>query len=209
MKETFVFRHKWLELFKESELTGDEIAAMLEAIVNYVQSGEITTFTDRTMKSVYKSVVDELSKDIERYEETCRKRRESGKKGGRPKKANGSLENQMVSDETEENQKVFSESKQKQKNPDYDYDNEYDYDNDIYIIEYIDVELYFKRMGYKSDPMQFHKFYEAKNWYRGKIDWRELAKNWEDNKTKPPNKSLNYQQRTESYAELERMLANS
>ena len=67
------------------ELDDHEYRVMMKALQKYAQTGEISTFSDRTMRAVYKQIIKAIDRNAERYVNKCAKNRENGKKGGAPK----------------------------------------------------------------------------------------------------------------------------
>ena len=68
----------------------------------------------------------DLDRNQAKYEETCRKRREAGSKGGRPPKANADGENQTKAKKPN----GFSKNQAKAKKPDNDNVNDNENEND-------------------------------------------------------------------------------
>lgn len=91
-RETFVFRTKWKKQI--CKLSDDEAGKLIKAILEYQESGtqpELPIAADMA----FSFIGAELDENNRKYEETCRKRSEAGKQGGRPpgkaKKANAFL----------------------------------------------------------------------------------------------------------------------
>lgn len=86
-KNSFIVR---LELMEQLEmLSTDQIGALFMAMCRYVRDGDQPAFSDPMLKMLFSIVRAQLDRDAEKYEETCKARSEAGKRGGRPKKANG------------------------------------------------------------------------------------------------------------------------
>ena len=86
-KNSFIVR---LELMEQLEmLSTDQIGALFMAMCRYVRDGDHPAFSDPMLKMLFSIVRAQLDRDAEKYEETCKARSEAGKRGGRPKKANG------------------------------------------------------------------------------------------------------------------------
>ena len=110
-KKSFVLYTEYEEPI--SDLSDEEAGKLFKEIFAYVRSG-----TENNLEGVAKMAFKFIKKDIDinnqKYAETLEKRREAGKKGGRPKKeteqvkANGFSEKQKVFDE---NQKKANKSK--------------------------------------------------------------------------------------------------
>lgn len=73
-------------------LSNEEAGQLLKAIYAFVNGNELPEL-DRVVQLTFNPIKSHLERDKEKYKEICRKRSESGAKGGRPKK-------QMVSDES-------------------------------------------------------------------------------------------------------------
>lgn len=111
---------KYLKVFTDfadamEELGDAERGRLFTAMLKYAETGAAPDFrgTERFIWPVAKLQID---RTVEEYSRTVEARRECGKLGGRPKKANGFDENQKK-------QKVFSETK-KSKDKDNDKDKE-------------------------------------------------------------------------------------
>lgn len=111
---------KYLKVFTDfadamEELGDAERGRLFTAMLKYAETGAAPDFrgNERFIWPVAKLQID---RTVEEYSRTVEARRESGKLGGRPKKANGFDENQKK-------QKVFSETK-KSKDKDNDKDKE-------------------------------------------------------------------------------------
>lgn len=102
-------------------LTDEERGKLLIALLDYAETGEEPKLEGAALMA-FSFVRSQMDRDAAKYAEKCRKRREAGKKGGRPKS----------DDETkkQKNQKVSAQSKAKQKNPDTENDTDNENDND-------------------------------------------------------------------------------
>ena len=118
MRESFVLYVKYLENIEM--LSMEQRGILITALMRYVSDKEIPEMDGMTTMA-YSFIKSQIDRDFEKYEETCRKRAEAGKLGGRPKEANGFSEKQNKAKKAN----GFSE---KQNNP--DNDNEYDNEND-------------------------------------------------------------------------------
>ncbi len=128
MRESFVFYTKWRKQI--DRLSVEQRGHLFYAILCY-QSGEDVPFMDAVTEMAFEFIKDQMDADAEKYERTCEARRESGKKGGRPKK-----NREVIPEEKEEQEKPngFSENQSEnlgfEKNPDNDNDNDNDNEND-------------------------------------------------------------------------------
>lgn len=196
-------------------LNMEQRGMLLTAIMEYASSGT-TPEVDGMVLMAFISIRKQMDRDNEKYQNTIEKRREAGKLGGRPPKANGF-------DEKAKKANGFSEKQTKAKKP--DTDNVNDTDNDIKkeSIEKSsrflpptqqEVSEYCKERGYTIDAERFVDFYESKGWLVGKNkmkDWRAAVRNWErsqrqESTTKGKNKFNNFPQRGYDMDSLETQL---
>lgn len=158
-KNSFVFYHDWAELLKK--LPTDEIGNITLALIEYSESGtvpELSPIADIVF-TAFKQAID---KDIEKWEATCQKNAENGRKGGRPqkpKKTNGFFEN------PKEPKKA---------------DNEYEYEYDIDI----ENEINTPPTPSKEAGEDFDEFWKA---YPKKVAKAQAQKAWSKLK---PDKAL-------------------
>lgn len=166
-----------------------EQRGMLFTSLMLYASGQEPEEMDPVTAMAFSFIKSQMDKDIEKYNETCAKRSEAGKLGGRPKKQ-------------EEAKKAngFSENQKKQgkaKKADNEYEYEYDNDNDllkentkrkVFSTPTVDdVRAYCLERNNKVDPQQFVDFYESKGWMIGKNkmkDWKAAVRTWERSETK-------------------------
>lgn len=116
MKKSFVLYTDKFEAMKI--LSMEQRGVLLTAIYSYEIGEELPEMDDMT-RMMFLIIRQNLDDTAEKYQAICEKRREAGAKGGRPRKANGFSEKQMVSEKT----KGFSEKHT-------DNDNENDNEND-------------------------------------------------------------------------------
>lgn len=119
-KQSTIFYHEWLELFED--LSREEIGDITIAILEYEKNGEIPTFSDRTMKAIWKTIRSTLDRNKQKYNEICEKRSAAGKKGGRPRKEEA--------EEKSKNQKDNFAFSKKAKKADSDSDSERERDSE-------------------------------------------------------------------------------
>ena len=184
MKDSFVLYTKYLDNIQALSM---EQRGMLFTSLMLYASGQEPEEMDPVTAMAFSFIKSQMDKDIEKYNETCAKRSEAGKLGGRPKKQ-------------EEAKKAngFSENQKKQgKAKKADNDNEYDNDNDllkentkrkVFSTPTVDdVRAYCLERNNKVDPQQFVDFYESKGWMIGKNkmkDWKAAVRTWERSETK-------------------------
>ena len=108
----------------------DDVQAgkLFKMLLSYADDGTVPDVDDQVVRIVFSLMRQQMDHDAERYAETCQKRAENGRKGGRPKgssekakKANGFLAFENKAKESKEKQT-------KAKKPDTDTDTETDTD---------------------------------------------------------------------------------
>lgn len=117
-KNSFIL---YTEYSKHIQLLTDEQSGILfKNIFSYVETGEVKDM-DAVTEMAFSFIKANLDRDIKKYEEIVEKRRESGKLGGRPpkaNKANGFSEKQTIAkkpDNDNENVNVNVNDKYKRK----------------------------------------------------------------------------------------------
>lgn len=105
-KDTFIFRERWFEE-KFDELDDREVVAILKAVIKTHQTGEMVDLQgeDRLVRVAYREIIADIMETDAKYEETCQKRRESGRRGGLAKAAN-TQQTEEVAEQTEEPETV-------------------------------------------------------------------------------------------------------
>lgn len=88
-------------------LTDEERGKLLMALLNYGEHGSEPEL-DGAALMAFSFITGQMDRDAEKYAETCRKRSEAGKQGGRPSKAN-------ASDEKAKKANAFSEKQNEAK----------------------------------------------------------------------------------------------
>lgn len=117
MKESFVLYVKYLDNIEM--LSMEQRGILITALMSYVTGKDIPDMDGMTAMA-YSFIKSQVDRDLEKYEETCRKRSEAGKLGGRPKAKDY--------EEKQRKAKKANGFSEKQNNP--DNDNEYDSDNE-------------------------------------------------------------------------------
>lgn len=118
MKNSFVLYTDYIEQIEM--LSREQRGDLLTTIMLYAAGEQLPELDDVT-KMAFSFIKKQMDKDIEKYEQTVEKRREAGRKGGRPK-ANDS-------DDKAKKANGFSEKQSKAKKPDNDNVNDNDNDN--------------------------------------------------------------------------------
>ena len=79
-KESIVFYFDWIDAF--SDLPGEQVKEILQAIVRFVRDGKETDFPDVAQRIIYQLIKRQVERDIKKYERICDKRAEYGRNGG-------------------------------------------------------------------------------------------------------------------------------
>lgn len=112
MKNSFVL---YTEYAKHLSLLSMEQRGVLFTAIMAYELGEELPDMDGMTQMAFSFISEQLSRDKEKYESTCKKRSEAGSRGGRPR-ANESNEKQDDPREEEEKQVKANESDKKQEN---------------------------------------------------------------------------------------------
>lgn len=196
-KKSFVLYCDYRKHF--SLLSPEEQGCLIMAIFEYVETGAEPVLEAMPLMA-FSFIRAQLDRDIDKYQEICRKRKEAGSKGGRPPKAYAGGENQTKAKKPN----GFSENQTKAKKPDNDTANvnvnETVNETVIYnrgnsdespqkktasrfippTIE--DVRAYCIERGNGVNPEAFVDFYASKGWMVGKNkmkDWKAAIRTWE------------------------------
>jgi hypothetical protein len=102
-KKGFIIYKDWcltiLELMKDNEdpLTHSELGMLMEAVFSYQSNGEdLSKNLPKHIRFLFKNILDVFNRDLDKWQVTREKRKESGRLGGL-KKANNSIKPQEVS----------------------------------------------------------------------------------------------------------------
>ena len=102
-------------------LTDEECGKLFKALLDYGETKKPPEL-EGAARMAFSFIACQMDRDAEKYAETCRKRSESGKKGGRPKKAEA--------EEKANKANGFSEKQTEAKKADNENDHDNDHDND-------------------------------------------------------------------------------
>ena len=110
-----------------NELKDSDAGKLLKAIIAYSNDGSMPEKLGIQAKTMFSFIRRHIDRDKLKYEETCRRRSESGRKGGRPKKQEG--DNPDGFSEKQKEAKKANGFSEKQKNPDTDPEPDTDTDS--------------------------------------------------------------------------------
>lgn len=185
MKDSFVLYTGYMEHMGLMDM--EQRGVLLTALMTYVSGNELPDM-DGVTQMAFSFIRSQIDRDTEKYEDTCKKRSEAGKTGGRPK-ANGFSEKAKKAN-------GFSEKQTKAKKADNEYDTDTEYDTENVdendkkenLKRKIfkpptpnDVREYCEDKGYSVDADRFVDFYACKGWMVGKTkmkDWKAAVRNW-------------------------------
>ena len=85
-KKSFLVYFDWRESLEL--LTDAEIGAIFRALFRFAEKGELPDFESRVLMVVFNSLKGHISRDLEKYEEICKKKAEAGRLGGLQKAEN-------------------------------------------------------------------------------------------------------------------------
>ena len=177
-------------LFKDSlnvldDLSDKKAGKLFKAIRNYQDSSIIPS--EFWLKMALKPFVNQFIRDNKQYDATCRKNKNNGAKGGRPKKPI----NPVGSLQTQKSQLVNSKPKKADKDKGNDKDKDKDKGNENINNRLVsknqptilEVENYFLENidNSKFEAEKFFKYNKATGWKKnGQVieDWRSIAELW-------------------------------
>ena len=149
-KATFILNNEYIE--QVQKLNDTQAGQLFRTILLYANEQNVDDPADPMVSMVFSFIRQQMDKDYKKYEETCKKRAENGKKGGRPRKndtvscdepvgeAAHSLPNDAYAEETEKPNGFFGK-KEKAKKADSecesDCDCECDCDSDCDVLDTI------------------------------------------------------------------------
>lgn len=125
MKNSFLLRIEFMDYLED--LSDEEVGKLMRAVFALEANGELPEkgYLSPAANMLFKIMKNSLDYNRKKYAEKCETARRNGSKGGRPKRTDGSEENQTVSEETQKTKGFSEETKEKQtkaKKPDIDID---------------------------------------------------------------------------------------
>ncbi len=175
---------KSFHLFKDSlnildDLSDKKAGKLFKAIRNYQENNLFPN--EFWLKIALKPFVNQFIRDNKQYDATCKKNKNNGAKGGRPKKPVGFRE-------TQKTQSVNLKPKKADKDKDKEKDKGKDKDNNSGLViknppTILEVENYFLKKidNSKFEAEKFFKYNKAFGWKNKgqKIeDWKSIAELW-------------------------------
>lgn len=114
-KNSFILQTKLNAIV--AKLSDKQAGVLFKGILNYAANGAFANFEDSSVDIVFEMVRQDIDYAAQKYAETCAKRAESGRLGGRPKKAKESKKSKCFFEKA-------NESKQKHNDDDVDNDDD-------------------------------------------------------------------------------------
>lgn len=151
MKDSFVLYTKYLDNIQALSM---EQRGMLFTSLMLYASGQEPEEMDPVTAMAFSFIKSQMDKDIEKYNETCAKRSEAGKLGGRPKKQ----EEAKKANGFSENQKKQGKAKKADNDNEYDNENENDIKN-TYSCAFESLWAAYPR---KKEKANAYKCYKAR-----------------------------------------------
>lgn len=191
MRKSFVLYTESLNVL--DFLTDEQSGKLFKAIRNYVKNGSLPE--DQMIRIAFSNIKDYLDKDGKIYEERCKRGRENGKFGGRPRKEKETDKTNIGLQKPKETQQTniryVSESDSESES-----DSVSESVSDVCIADkpqkkrasrftppsIEEVREYCNERENGIDPERFVNFYESKGWLIGKNkmkDWKAAVRNWE------------------------------
>ena len=174
-----------------TKLSDKQAGVLFKSILNYAENGTLEGFEDSAVAIAFEFVRQDLDYAAQKYAETCARRAESGRLGGKAKQAN-------LANASKCKQTLANCSKAKH----IDIDNDIDIEQSINtlpkekIIKKEISQTRFKKPSIEEicayclernnavNPQAFFDFYESKGWKIGNTpmkDWRAAVRTWERN----------------------------
>ena len=194
-KDPFLLRHDFFPQIKM--LSMEQRGHLLTAIYAHATEEELPQMDDLT-KLCFGFIRASLDANARKYYAECEQNRENGRKGGRPKKADGLEDNRSVSDESEG---FISKPEEKLENPiESVSDSDIDSESDSVSVSETETrneerdkffEIFFFR-NFRNPLREVDRFvnhYQATGWMRkGEkvVDKTALARAWAEEKTTEP-----------------------
>ncbi len=197
-KESFLIYKSFYEPI--SAFSNEQLGRLFRAIFVYQISGKENQ--DADIAIAFKFFKNQFRLDDIKYQEICEKRRENGKKGGRPKKANGFEESKRFS----EKPKKADNDNEKENENDNENDNEKENvclmdsavadatatktkRNDFIPPTLSDVRAYAVEINAPEDEAEaFVDYFTSVGWKasngRKLVDWKSAFRNWNRNSKK-------------------------
>ena len=191
MRKSFVLYTESLNVL--DFLTDEQSGKLFKAIRNYVKNGSLPE--DQMIRIAFSNIKDYLDKDGKIYEQRCKRGRENGKFGGRPRKEKETDKTNIGLQKPKETQQTniryVSESESESES-----DSVSESVSDVCIADkpqkkrasrftpptVEEVRAYCMERGNGIDPERFCNFYASKGWMVGKNkmkDWKASVRTWE------------------------------
>lgn len=178
--------------FTLQKLTDEQAGKLFKHILSYVNDDD-PKLDNLILEIAFEPIKQSLKRDLRRYEAICKRNKDNGLKGGRPKKKprkpSGLINNPNNPDEPK---KADSDSDSDSDN-DNDNDNGIDNNKEKNIIPppIFLITKYCKERNNGIDAEYFYDWYQTRGWKVGKDkmkDWQSAIRTWEKRNKKPESK---------------------
>lgn len=134
-------------------LSDEDRGKLLMALLNYGERGDMPEDLGDMAFMAFSFITGQMDRDAEKYAETCRKRSEAGKQGGRPKKETGNPDKAKKAN-------AFSEKQTEAKKGDTEKETNTDTVTDTDTEKGIESSTPYPLKGGQQDPVPFSKIVE-------------------------------------------------
>ena len=99
-----------------AELSDSQLGMLLRSLIDFAETEKPQKIADPVVHMAYKFMISQIRQDIKKYEETCQKNSQNGKKGGRPpQKAVGFSESERFFEKPKKANKKENKNENKNK----------------------------------------------------------------------------------------------
>ena len=119
------------------DLSDEQLGMLLRYLIDYAETGNTQKIKDPYVQIAYKFMTAQMRRDMEKYEQKCRKNAENARKGGAPKgnqnavKGKTTENNRTVDKTTETSERLKKQPKQPYTDTNTDTDTDKDKDTDM------------------------------------------------------------------------------
>lgn len=191
-KKSFVAYADWIEEF--DMLSDEEAGKLIKHLLAYVNDLD-PVLEDRVLKFAFQPMKKQLKRDLEKYENTCKKRAEAGKKGGKKTQSKAKQASASIANQNQANQADNDNDSDNDSDSDSQSEREYARAFDFLKIKYPGRFEQQFQMRYSKKIKDKKKFVQAFNnkcdteerEYKPRVLFARLdsfASNWIENQDK-------------------------
>lgn len=119
-RHSFILYTEYREFIED--LDDRETAELFRAVMCYADGGEVSEFSDRHIRSVFKMIAKQMDRDTDKYNDICQKRREAGKKSAEARKAKAAKAEHRSANPTDNYNEDEAEDENEAENENEDFD---------------------------------------------------------------------------------------